>query len=436
MHVARWPSARAPLAGRAGCGRVRRGRQGWTLTDVFVERRRFQRHLRNFRFLVDGTGTGIVAFLVLVGLIATVALVVTLPLLPRVARAASGLAAIERHRVGRYLGFPIPGPPGGDDGSVWALLADPGMRRDLGWLALHAMVGTLAGVLALSSPLGVVQNFVIALIWPLVPDLKSTLNTPVTSWTQAAYTLLIAAGYAAIGPLLVPPLAHWYLRASASRLAPPEVSLVRRLADVVATRAAALDAHDAELQRIERDLHDGTQNRLVAVVMHLGMAERALRRDPTQALPAMITAQNAAIDALAELRGVVRSIYPPVLADRGLDGAVAALASHSSVPCVLDIEPLPRLPAPVAAAAYFTVAEALTNAAKHSGATEVTARLGVQDRWLVLEIRDDGHGGANEDRGTGLVGIRRRVCALDGAMEVYSPPGGPTVLRVDIPTGK
>lgn len=406
------------------------------MTDALADRGRFQRHLRNFRYLVDGTPTGVAALIVLGLLVATVALVVTLPLVPKVARLVRALATAERRRTGRYLGFPIPNPPPSAGSSPRALLADPGLRRDVAWLALHALVGTLAGVVAISSPLGAVQNVIIAMIWPLVPNMTSTINTPVTSWSQAGVALLIAAGYAALFPLVIPPLAHWYLHVNASRLAPPKTSLVQRLADVMATRAAVVDANDRELQRIERDLHDGTQNRLVAVVMHLGMAERALRRDPASALPLMLTAQNAAVDALAELRGVVRGIYPPVLADRGLADAVAGLANHSTLPCRLDIGPLPRLPGPVAAAAYFALAEALTNTAKHSGARQVTVRLSVEGDWLVLQVDDDGHGGADEELGSGLVGIRRRVLALDGTMDLDSPPGGPTVLRVCIPTGE
>ncbi|GAB7191784.1 sensor histidine kinase [Kineococcus sp. NUM-3379] len=396
---------------------------------------RWQRHLRNFRFLVDGLGTGVAAWFVLAALLLCTLPLVTLPLLPRAARAAHALAALERRRTAGYLGVRIPDPPPAPGGGPLAVLVDPVLRRDAAWLLLHATVGTLAGVVALSCPLGAVQNTAIALVWPFVPDLVTTVNTPVGNWSQAGVALLVAAGYAATGPLLLPPLASWYLRAGAALLAPPRTALVERIAEVTATRAAALDAHGAELRRIERDLHDGVQNRLVAVVMHLGMAERALHRDPAAALPMVLTARQAADDALGDLRSVVRGIHPPVLSARGLTDALAGLAAHCSLPCTVEAAPLPPLPAAVEAAAYFAVAEALTNCARHSGARAVRVRLHATGERLVVQVCDDGHGGAQEGRGSGLTGIRRRVGALDGTLGVQSPPGGPTVLEVGIPVG-
>ncbi len=174
--------------------------------------------------------------------------------------------------------------------------------------------------------------------------------------------------------------------------------------------------------------------------MHLGIAERALRRDPQSALPLLLKAQNQAADALGELRDVVRSIYPPVLAERGLDGALAALAARCPVPCTLRAGGLRRLPAALEAAAYFVVAEALTNTAKHSGAEQVEVTVTLRpppepgdEEAVVIEVRDDGHGGADESGGSGLAGIRRRVAAFDGSTEVTSPAGGPTVVRAVIP---
>ncbi|WP_432486693.1 sensor histidine kinase [Kineococcus sp. SYSU DK018] len=389
---------------------------------------RWQGHLRGFRFLVDGTATGLAAGALLLALVACAALVVTWPLVPRLVRAVGALAEFERRRTGRHLGLP-PSPPGA--------LADepaaPAVRRDLGWLVLHATAGTLAGVAALSAPIGLVQNLALAAAWPLFPGTVSTLNTPVASWGQAGLTVLIGAGYAAVGALVVPPLARGYLRLNAARLAPPPAALAQRLAQVTATRAAAVDAHAVELRRIERDLHDGVQNRIVAVAMHLGIAERALARDPATALPVVLAARTAAEEALADLRGVVRSIYPPALADRGLAGSVAGLAAHSPVPCSVREEPLPPVAAAVAAAAHFTVAEALTNTAKHSRATHVRVHLRTDAGRLVVEVHDDGAGGADERAGTGLEGIRRRVEALDGTMSLHSPPGGPTTVRVTLP---
>ncbi|SMD24978.1 Signal transduction histidine kinase [Kibdelosporangium aridum] len=379
---------------------------------------------KTWRFLAYGMLVGFQALFVLLAMIVTIAPVVTLPLLSRVLPFAHRLAARERDRTGRFLGISItPPPPAVQD------------RRNVEWLGLQATLGLFIGSVAVGSPLGAVQNLAIAGFWWLFPGVTTSLDVPVRSWGEAVFAVATAVGYGLVGVLLVPPLARWYARVSATRLGPPRQSLVERIEEVTATRAAALEAHGTELQRIERSLHDGTQNRLVAVVMHLGMVERALRRDPESALPAVLTAQNAATDALAELRQVVRTIYPPVLADRGLSGAVASLAAHCVIPCTVDEQPLPRAPAAVEAAAYFVVAEALTNAVKHSGADHITVSLHDEHGVLVVEVADNGRGGADNAHGTGLLGIQRRVAAFDGTTKIVSPPGGPTVIRVEIPTG-
>jgi len=240
----------------------------------------------------------------------------------------------------------------------------------------------------------------------------------VRSWGDAVLTLATAAEYGLMGVLVVPHVARWYAKVSGARLAPPVKSLAERLAEVTATRAAALEARGIELQRIERSLHDGTQNRLVVVVMQLGLVEPALMRDPAAALPSVLTARNAATDALAELRKVVRSIYPAVLAERGLSNAVASLAAQCAIPCTLDEHPLPRVPAAVGAAAYFVVAEALTNAVKHSGADQITVSLRAEGGTPVVDVTDNGQGGADDEQGTGLRGIHHRIAACDGTTKI------------------
>jgi signal transduction histidine kinase len=315
-------------------------------------------------------------------------------------------------------------------------LRDPVVRRDLAWLGVHATLGMLVGVVALALPMGAVSAALVPAYWWMVPVDDPVIATyPITSWGLALLSPVVGAGYAVVAAYALPPLARWY-RSLARRVVavPADNRLAQRVAELTASRAAALEAHGAELRRIERDLHDGTQNRLVAVAMHLGIVERALRRDPAEALPMVLRAQDAAADALAGLRDVVRSIYPPVLAERGLDGAVAGLIARCPVPCALTaVGPL-RAPAAVESAAYFVVAEALTNIAKHSGATRASVVLSREDK-LVIEVRDDGHGGADENSGTGLAGIRRRVAALDGTAAITSPAGGPTLLRVELPCG-
>jgi signal transduction histidine kinase len=219
-------------------------------------------------------------------------------------------------------------------------------------------------------------------------------------------------------------------------LAPPaDADLSLRVAQLTSTRAAALDAHAAELRRIERSLHDGAQNRLVAVTIMLGAARRALDRDRATADAALDRAQDAAEQALAELRTVVRGILPPVLADRGLAGALSGLAGSSGVPCRVDVDLPGRCAASVEATAYFVVAEALTNVGKHSGATSATVTVRRDRDRLLLRVDDDGRGGADEGGGSGITGIRRRVEAYDGSLTLTSPPGGPTTMQVELPCG-
>jgi signal transduction histidine kinase len=208
-----------------------------------------------------------------------------------------------------------------------------------------------------------------------------------------------------------------------------------RITQLTATRAAALDAHATELRRIERSLHDGTQNRLVAVTVLLGAARRALARDPSGAEAILERAQNAAEQALAELRTVARGILPPVLADRGLAGALAGLAATCGVPCQVDVDVPGRCAASVEATTYFVVAEALTNISRHSRARHASVTVHRYGDRLYLHIDDDGRGGADERHGSGITGIRRRIEAHDGRLTLTSPPGGPTTFQVELPCG-
>jgi signal transduction histidine kinase len=379
-------------------------------------------------FLLTGALTGLVSLaalapLLLFGVVATQTAV----------RLLHDWASWERRRVSRYTGEPIPevAPP---EGTVPEQLR--AVRREAVWLVGHAFTGTFVGLLGATLPLSAINSVFVPFYWWLAPaDEPVTSPYPVTSWTGAAFMPLVAVAYAALSLWVTPWLARTQARWSRWVLSPPPgARLAMRVAELTASRAAALEAHGAELRRIERDLHDDTQNRIVAVAMHLGIVERALRRDPAIALPMVLKAQDAATDALAGLRSVVRSIYPPVLAERGLDGAVGSLIARCPVPTTMSAVGLRRAPAAVESAAYFVVAEALTNVAKHSGANRCEVRLNGTD-GLAIEVWDDGHGGADENNGTGLVGIRRRVAAFDGTATITSPEGGPTVLRVEVPYG-
>jgi signal transduction histidine kinase len=222
-------------------------------------------------------------------------------------------------------------------------------------------------------------------------------------------------------------LIKWLLSPSKKAL------LASRVRELAESRAETVGTQAAEIRRIERDLHDGAQARLVALGMNLGMAAEAVERDPENAKLLLAEAQAASSQALAELRGLVRGIHPPVLADRGLVGAVQALALANPMPVEVEADVPERLPAPVESAAYFAVAEVLTNVVKHSGAHRARVSLRHDGEVLRMTIEDDGRGGADAGTGSGLRGIERRLGAFDGRLDVTSPPGGPTVVTMELP---
>jgi signal transduction histidine kinase len=210
----------------------------------------------------------------------------------------------------------------------------------------------------------------------------------------------------------------------------------RRVAELEHSRAAVVDDAAGTLRRIERDLHDGTQARLVSLAMNVGLAREKLAEgaDPVQAQQLLDTAHRTAKEAIAEVRDLARGIHPAVL-DTGLDAALATLASHSAIPVTVEADVRQR-PAPaIETIAYFCAAELLTNAAKHSGARHVLVRAASGSDRLVLTVHDDGHGGATIGGGTGLSGLTERVRTVDGTLTVVSPTGGPTMVTVELPTG-
>ncbi|WP_296603532.1 histidine kinase [Nocardioides sp.] len=212
--------------------------------------------------------------------------------------------------------------------------------------------------------------------------------------------------------------------------------LERRVEEVAASRTETLDHSAAEVRRIERDLHDGAQARIAAVGMNVGLAEKLLESDPAAAAELLREARETTVSALEDLRSVVRGIHPPALADRGLAGGIEALALPIPLPVTVAVD-LPRgIPEPVESAAYFAVAECLANTVKHSGATRAWVVGSYDDGVLHLEVGDDGRGGADayvDKQGGGLAGIARRLAAFDGTMEVASPPGGPTIVTLEVP---
>jgi signal transduction histidine kinase len=357
----------------------------------------------------------------LLGLGSALVTLVALPLLaiPVLAR---GWAAWHGQRAGRLLGTSVSPPPG------W--------RRDLAWLPVHIAAGGALGTAAVLGVGNLLLGAIASPLWwtyPAGDPLRLLLEVPVTSWGSALVLgPLHVLVFGLLTVRLATPLARTHARLCLAVLSPS--ALARRVEVLTATRVGVLDAHGAELRRIERDLHDGTQARLVAIALRLGVARESLD-DPELVARLLREAHEGAEDAMTELRDVIRTMYPPILADRGLTGALTALAAGAGVPTGVELGELGEIPAAVEAAAYFVAAEALTNAAKHARATSAAVRVARTGRMLTIEVSDDGAGGADETRGTGITGIRRRSAALDGTTRVSSPVGGPTVVTVELSCG-
>jgi signal transduction histidine kinase len=390
--------------------------------------------------LVGGLGTAVLALAALLWTAVTAVAclvgvgVFLLPTVPRVVRA---VADRERGRLSRWDGGivgPEPVPAG-----FRAAIGNPAVRREIGWVVCHATAGFIVSLLGVSLPLYAVTDGTFPLWWYLLPptDASDTLHlVPVDGLGDALLVSLMGFGWLIVVVALLPALARLQAWPGRRLLSPDRgTDLALRVAHLTATRAAALDAHTTELRRIERSLHDGTQNRMVAVTVLLGAARRALARDPATAAATLDRAQDAAEQALTELRGVVRTILPPVLTDRSLPDALVALATACPVPCHVDADMPDRCAASVEATVYFVVAEALTNITRHSGARHAAVTLRRQNDQLCVEITDDGKGGADVVGGSGLAGIRRRVEAHDGTFALASPSGGPTTLTVSVPCG-
>jgi signal transduction histidine kinase len=286
-----------------------------------------------------------------------------------------------------------------------------------------------AGLLVLGA-----YGLVIAAFWPSVPEFVygfGSLASP--SWGTLG-TAVQGTALLALGLWLAPRVMreHEMLPADAE-LAARAQQLTQRVQTLTRTRSDAVDTAVAELRRIERDLHDGAQARLVAVGMSLQAAERLFASNPEAALALVGEAKESSSRALTELRDLVRGIYPPVLADRGLGDAIRALVLDTPLHTVLDVDLPGEVEMPVAAAVYFSVAEALANATKHAHARSVRIVLSHAAGMLRAEVTDDGAGGADPAAGTGLAGVERRLATFDGILAVSSPPGGPTIVVIEVP---
>ncbi len=364
---------------------------------------------------------------------------------PRALLGARGVAMWTRTLCARWCGVPIAsayrpaprGPRGHRYGQrVSWLLNDAATWRDLLWLAVNAVVG----LVLLSAPDTLVAVGVIAFIIPALGSIHALGNldriVPPPAFPGNSQTVIfcIGIGMVALGVVIAPWTLRGYAGLARVILAPSEAArLELRVMHLDRTRRETLDTGAAELRRIERDLHDGAQARLVAMGLTLDAAGRLIETDPAAARALLIEARDASAKALAELRDLVRGVHPPVLADRGLADAVRALALDSPLRVRVSDDLSGRPPAPVESAAYFAVSELLANVAKHSGTRAAEVDLRYSAGALRISVADNGPGGADATRGTGLRGIERRLAAFDGVLAVYSPIGGPTHVTMEMP---
>ena len=375
--------------------------------------------------------------LVVSTLVLLAGLAVTALLLPFLLQAIRGLAWLTRRVVADWSGVPAAGrelpPPGAYQAPAgyWRrlgwLLTDPATARDLRWTALNSLLGWIPTLLP-----AVLMG--IGLIGFLAPVAGLPVPPPAFPGNSPPVLVIIGLAFIVTGLGSAPWLLRGYGLAARQLLAPAgQAELTERVQHLAQTRAEAIDTGAAEMRRIERDLHDGAQARLVAMGMTLDAAGQLIDDNPAAARALLLEARDASVRALTELRDLVRGIHPPVLADRGLADAVRALVLDCPLRARLAADLPGRLPAPVESAAYFAVTELLTNVAKHAGASQTWVDIRYVDGTLRMGVSDNGHGGADPARGTGLRGIERRIAAFDGVMAVSSPPGGPTAVTMEVP---
>lgn len=355
------------------------------------------------------------------------------------------LTRLQRSRFRTLLGLDVPEVER-EGGRFTPLALVRRLRSEATWrqYGYHLLVSPLAAVagalVVLAWAFGAAATSVYGWIWILPADTR----TP--GWTND-YDAITVGGVLLL--LAAPWLAALFARldsvAAAALLGPNRArELERRVEDLAESRAGVLDAADLERRRIERDLHDGAQQRLVALAMNLGIARATLTDLPAEAKAVIDEAHRQAKEAIEELNNLVRGLHPAVLEDRGLDAALSGVAARAPFPVELTVDIGQRPGATVEAVAYFVVSETLANVAKHARAERCrvhvvrgpapdgSARGG---DLLRITVTDDGVGGADPARGTGLVGLRKRVGSVDGTIMIESPLGGPTVITVELPCG-
>jgi signal transduction histidine kinase len=347
--------------------------------------------------------------------------------------AARALGAMERSRALDILGLDIEGPIWPPEttrrwwwsgalrdlqlGQTWRLLLYLGL--------VFPIAGTALCLLTLAPPsFGIGAVIGAWTVGPGAGELETWL------WTVGGLVALL------VTPAIAQACAALWAWLATTHLSRSETAeLTERVETLTVSREALVQAAETERARIERDLHDGAQQRLVSLTMNLGIARSRMQRDPESAAEHVAAAHEDAKAALGELRDLARGIHPVILSDRGLQAALSAVAARAPIPVEVEVRVDPRPTPTVEAVAYFVVTEALTNVARHAGATRAWVRADRRGDVLHLEIEDDGRGGADPAKGTGLAGLRNRVAGAEGTLTIASPDGGPTRLIVELPCG-
>lgn len=388
---------------------------------------------------------GVLYFTVLaVGLSLGAGLLITLvgiPILIGMGWVVRTLADVERARLNAFLATTLraphrePAPETGWVARLAAIAKDPATWRDFLYLALRL-------------PIGIVTFATMIAAWAITMAL---LLSPVSYWLgffrvdiaglvfDGPKTMVLATIAGLMSVVLAVATTHGLAKlermlASALLDTSPE-ELKRRVDDVTRSRSRTMTAADQERRRLERDLHDGAQQRLVSLAMTLGLAQEKLESDPEQGARLVREAHDEAKRALQDLRDLARGLHPAILTDHGLEAALPALAARCPIPARVDVAVSPRPGVAAESAAYFVVAEALTNAARHSRATQVRVTARREQDLLTVDVWDDGIGNATATPGGGLAGLTDRVEALEGRLTISSPDRGPTLLHVEIPCG-
>jgi signal transduction histidine kinase len=407
------------------------------------------RLLRTLGYVLTATPVAIFTFSTVIALLSiSIGLLVTfilaLPFIWFLFAWSRLMARVERSRIDALTGVriadPVPPPTvSGPLRRLWEKARSGARWKEIGHHMAAVPVSVVGFVLAMAAWGGAIAMLLVPAYVDRLPGNSAKfwlfeVSSGAGAWLCAAVGVV---GVVLVAPWITEGWARLQLAMARSLLGPSEASLhAAQVTRLETSRSAAVDSAEAERRRIERDLHDGAQQRLVALAANLGSAREKLEHDDVEEGRTMVAvAHEEAKSALKEIRDLVRGIHPVILEDRGLDAALSAVVARSPVPVALDVDVATRPSAAVESAAYFVVNETLTNVARHAKATRAHVNVARAGDRLVIEVRDDGIGGADMTQGTGLAGLRDRVAGLGGTMYVISPLGGPTTISVELPCG-